>query len=119
MFLTPSTDQQELARDLMLSGALMFMGGLIVGLAVYSSRYPRITLYAHIEGTSYGGSMVVIGLLISQTKFVGDLNSRELFMIWLSQIVGWPMWLSQLAQCFWGTNQMNCIVFPVNLREVF
>ena len=93
----------------------MFLGGLIIGLAVYSSKYPRIALYCHIEGVSYGGSMITIGLLITQTKFVGQLSAWELYTIWLSQIVSWPMWLSQIAQSFWGTNKMNCIVFHLVL----
>ena len=108
----PIYDQQELALHLLRSGSAMFLGGLIIGCAVYGSKYPRITLYAHIEGTSYGGSMLVVALILSQTKFIGNLNSWELFAVWLSQVVGWPMWLSQIAQSFWGTNQMNKIVFP-------
>ena len=110
MFLFPSTTQEELSTSLIQSGSLLFLGGLIVGLLVYVSRYPRITLYAHIEGTSYGLSMVVIGLLIDTTRYVGKLNEWECYAVWVSQVVGWPMWLSQLCQCFWGTNQMNKIV---------
>ena len=104
-------DQQALSRHLLRSGAIMFFGGLIFGLTVYSSKYPRIALYVHIEGTSYGQSLITLGLLISQMAFVGHLEQRELFVIWLSQITAWPMWLSQIAQSFWGTNQMNRIVF--------
>src|SRR2546423_3781821 len=111
MFLYPSPDQESLSISLIQSGSTMFLGGLIVGLLVYASKYPRITLYAHIEGTSYGLSMVVIGLLIGTTKYVGKLSEWECYLVWMSQIVGWPMWLSQLCQCFWGTNQMNKIVY--------
>jgi ABC-type transport system involved in multi-copper enzyme maturation permease subunit len=110
MSLMPIYDQQALALHLLRSGSAMFLGGLIIGLAVYGSKYPRITLYAHIEATSYGGSMLVVALIISQTQFIGNLNSWELFAIWLGQIVAWPMWLSQVAQSFWGTNQMNKMV---------
>ena len=56
--------------------------------------------------------MVVIGLLIGTTKYVGKLSEWECYLVWMSQIVGWPMWLSQLCQCVWGTNQMNKIVYP-------
>jgi hypothetical protein len=111
MFLAPVYDQEELAYDLIRSGACMFLGGLIIGFFVHASKYPRLTSFCHVEGVSYGGSMITIGLLISQTKYVGHLNAWELFVIWLSQIVGWPMWLSQIAQSFWGTNQMTRIVF--------
>lgn len=110
-------DQQALSRHLLRSGAIMFLGGLIFGLTIYSSQYPRIALYVHVEGTSYGHSLITIGLMISQVAFVGRLERWELFVIWLSQITAWPMWLSQIAQSFWGTNQMNRIVAnPLSLH---
>jgi len=112
MFLSPPSTQSDLSTTLIQSGALMFLGGLLVGLLVYPSRYPRITLYAHIEGTSYGLAMLVVGLLVDSTRYVGTLSGWECLAIWTSQVVGWPMWLSQLCQCFWGTNQMNKIVPP-------
>jgi hypothetical protein len=118
MFLSPPSTQSDLSTTLIQSGALMFLGGLLVGLLVYPSRYPRITLYAHIEGTSYGLAMLVVGLLVDSTRYVGTLSGWECLAIWTSQVVGWPMWLSQLCQCFWGTNQMNKIVPPPSLREL-
>jgi hypothetical protein len=60
--------------------------------------------------------MITIGLLLAQTTFVGHLNTWELYTIWLSQIVSWPMWLSQIAQSFWGTNKMNRIV-SISIRR--
>ena len=110
-FLVPIYDQQELARHLILSGSIMFLGGLVIGLFVYGSKYPRLTLYCHVEGVSYGGAMITTGLILTQKQFVGNLTKGELFGVWLGQTVGWPMWLSQVLQSlFWGTNQMNRIV---------
>ena len=114
-FFVPVYDQQLLARHLMLSGSSMFLGGLIIGVLVYGSKYPRLTLYCHIEGVSYGAAMITTGLILTQTQFVGQLSKEELFGVWLGQAVGWPMWLSQILQAlFWGTNQMNRMVLIPN-----
>jgi len=110
-FLAPVYEQQGLAHHLVLSGSIMFLGGLIIGALVYGSKYPRLTLYCHIEGVSYGSAMIITGLILTQKQFVGELTKGELFVVWLGQVVGWPMWISQILQAlFWGTNQMNRIV---------
>ena len=88
----------------------MFLGGLIIGRTVYASKCPRIALYCHIEGVSYGGSMITIGLLILKKSSLGILYLRIVYHL-VEPIVSWPMWLSQILQSFWGTNKMNCIVF--------
>ena len=118
MLLAPPSDQQELAYHLVRSGACMFLGGLLYGLTVYSSKYPRLALYVHIEGVTIGGSMITLGLLTKQIEFVGTLTPWEVYIIWATQVVSWPMWFSQIAQSFWGTNKMNSIVAPSSSFEL-
>ena len=110
MFLAPANNQIDLAYDLIRSGASMFLAALCWGTTIYSSKYPRLALYAHTQGTNYGVQMIVLGLLLSRVEFVGKLTPWEVYAVWGSQVVGWPMWFSQLAQSFWGTNKMNSLV---------
>ena len=84
VMLSAIRDQQALSRNLLRSEPGMFLGDLIFGLTVYTSRYPRIALYVHVEGMSYGQFLIILGFLIPPVAFVGRLERWELFVIWFS-----------------------------------
>jgi len=106
----PIYEQEQLAFDLVKSGSWLLLLGLFWGLAIGASAYPHLALFAHKQATVIGCSMVVLGLVVKQTEWIGRLNEWECCGIWFSQVVNWPMWLAQVAASFWGTNKMTKLV---------
>lgn len=111
----PVYDQHELAFDLVKSGSWLLLLGLVWGLAIGISAYPHLALFAHKQATVIGCSMVILGLVMTHTEYIGVLGPWECFGIWFSQVVNWPTWLAQVAASFWGTNQMTKLVLLVSL----
>ena len=91
-------------RSILLHGLLLILVGLAWGLFVPLAPYPRLALTAHIQFLTNGLLLVVLaGLLLSLRHAVGGRSVRIMLLAaWLT----WPMALSEVANAWWGTNQM-------------
>jgi hypothetical protein len=110
--LSPPHDQQQLAQFLVRSGTTMFLAGLLWGFGVGVCPYPKLGLHAHSQAMAVGASMVTMGILVTHVEFVGHLSLWEIWTVWITQLLNWPMWFSQVAASFWGTKVMNDMVNP-------
>ena len=107
---TPIYDQHQLAQFLVRSGTIMFLAGLFWGFGVALCPYPRLGLLAHTQAMVVGASIITAGILVTHVEFVGHLSAREVWIVWITQFLSWPMWFSQVAASFWGTKKMNDMV---------
>ena len=55
--------QEKQARRLILLGLILFLCGLVTGLAVPLMKNPRMALSAHLEGIMNGMFLVILGLI--------------------------------------------------------
>ena len=78
--------------------------GLIWGMAISSTPFPRLALGAHIQLTAHGIMFLVAGLVILHLhQRVGRLAAIILTAApWLT----WPVMLSEMANAWWGTRKM-------------
>jgi (hydroxyamino)benzene mutase len=92
------------SRSNLCQGAVYMLGGLLWGLAVPATSYPRLALGAHLQLTAHGVMFLVAGLVISRTGIgTGTLAGRILIAApWLT----WPVMLTEMANASWGTRQM-------------
>ena len=91
-------------RRILLHGLLLILVGLVWGLFVQLTPYPRLALTAHIQFLTNGLLLVVLAvLLLGLHPAVGSRSVRIMLLAaWLT----WPMALSEVANAWWGTNQM-------------
>jgi len=94
----------ERSRRVLVHGLMLVMMGLVWGFGVPLTPYPRLALTAHIQFMSNGVLIIVMaGLLLTLPHRVGQRGvAVMLAAAWLT----WAMALSEVANAWWGTNQM-------------
>jgi hydroxylaminobenzene mutase len=63
--------QKNQSKNLIFLGVLLFLFGLIVGLAVPALANPRMAVSSHIEGVMNGMLLVILGLIWTRLKLSG------------------------------------------------
>lgn len=91
-------------RQVLIHGLALILAGLIWGFAPPLTPYPRLALGAHIQFEINGLLFVVLGILLLKLPHrVADST------VWVTVISAWLTWLmtlSEVANAWWGTNQM-------------
>jgi len=82
--------------------------GLVWGIIVPQTPYPRLALGAHIQLTGSGIMFLVAGLVIAHLNL--GIRGFSRFMFLITPWIIWPMALSEVANAWWGTSKMLAIV---------
>jgi hydroxylaminobenzene mutase len=92
------------SRQILVHGLMLVLVGLVWGLVVPNTPYPRLALGAHIQFETNGLLFIVLAtLLLALPHRVGRLSVRVMLLAaWLT----WAMALSEVANAWWGTKQM-------------
>ena len=92
------------SRQILVHGLMLVLVGLVWGLVVPNTPYPRLALGAHLQFETNGLLFIVLAtLLLALPHRVGRLSVRVMLLAaWLT----WAMALSEVANAWWGTNQM-------------
>jgi hydroxylaminobenzene mutase len=102
---------QRGSRQILIHGLLMVLIGLVWGLMVPNTPYPRLALGAHIQLVENGLLFVVLAtLLLALRHRVGP------YSVWVMVLAAWLTWsmaLSEVANAWWGTNH----VLPIAARQ--
>lgn len=92
------------SRQILIHGLLLVLAGLIWGLVVPATPYPRLALGAHIQFVSNGVLLVVLAMaLLTLPHRVGI---RSIWVMLGAAWMTWAMALSEVANAWWGTTQM-------------
>lgn len=91
-------------RHVLLHGLALVLVGLLWGLVVPHTPYPRLALGAHLQ-FEFNGIFLVI-LAIAVLKLDHNMGPRSAWVFMLSAWLMWPMALSEAANAWWGTNKM-------------
>ena len=92
------------SRQLLIHGLMLVLVGLVWGLVVPNTPYPRLALGAHIQFETNGLLFIALAtLLLALPHRVGRTSVRVMLLaVWLT----WAMALSEVANAWWGTTQM-------------
>jgi len=92
------------SRSNLRQGAAYMMVGLIWGMAVPATSFPRLALGAHLQLTAHGAMFLVAGLVILHLGLGTHGMPRRILIAgpWLT----WPVMLTEMANSWWGTRQM-------------
>jgi len=95
---------QDRSRKLLVHGLMLVMVGLVWGLFVPHTPYPRLALGAHVQLVTNGLLLIIMALLlIALPHRVGPKSAGVMVLAaWLT----WAMGLSEIANSWWGTTQM-------------
>ena len=97
-------DVQSGGRQILLHGLVLILVGLVWGLVVPHTPYPRLALGAHIQFVTNGLLLIAMGSLLRlfQPRIAG-------WAVWIMVLAAWLVWLmalSEVANAWWGTTQV-------------
>jgi (hydroxyamino)benzene mutase len=95
---------QYISRQILIHGLFLVLFGLVWGLVVPHTPYPRLALGAHIQFETNGMLFIIMALLLIKVPHNVGLKSVCVMLasVWLI----WLMALSEAANAWWGTTQM-------------
>ena len=92
------------SRQILIHGLMLVLVGLVWGLVVPNTPYPRLALAAHIQFETNGMLFIVLAtLLLALPHSVGR---KSVWVMLLSAWLTWARVLSEVANAWWGTAQM-------------
>ena len=98
------TSIQNGGRQILIHGLALVLTGLVWGFVVPMTPYPRLALVAHIQLTGNGLLFIVLAMLL--LLLPNRVGTKSILVMLASAWLTWAMILSQVANAWWGTNQM-------------
>ncbi|GDY10989.1 hypothetical protein LBMAG52_44770 [Planctomycetia bacterium] len=97
------SELSPVSRSNLRQGAIYMLVGLLWGMVIPASPFPRLALGAHIQLTAHGVMFLVAGLVILHLPFAkGDVSAKILIAgPWLT----WPVMLTEMANGWWGARK--------------
>lgn len=92
------------SRQILLQGMMMVLVGLLWGLVVPHTPFPRLALGAHIQFESDGILFIVAGVLLLALPH--RVGRKSVLVMLLAVWCTWGMALSEVANAWWGTTKM-------------
>ena len=91
------------SQQILIQGMVLVLVGLVWGLVVPNTPYPRLALGAHIQFVNNGMLFMVLATaLLALPHSVGIKSVRVMVVAaWLT----WTMAISEVANAWWGTAQ--------------
>ena len=95
-------DRFCVSRSNLRQGAVYMLVGLVWGMVIPASPFPRLALGAHIQLTAHGVMFLVAGLVILRLSIVTGSVSAKILVAgpWLT----WPVMLTEMANAWWGAR---------------
>lgn len=91
-------------KQILMQGLALILAGLLWGFAPPLTPYPRLAVGAHIQFESSGLLFVVLGILVLALPH--RIGGKSVLVLAISAWLTWLMALSEVANAWWGTNQM-------------
>ncbi len=91
-------------KQILIHGLALILAGLLWGFAPSMTPYPRLAVGAHIQFETNGLLFVVLGILV--LRLPHSIGGKALLVMVVSAWLTWLMALSEVANAWWGANQM-------------
>lgn len=91
----------ETDRRLLQLGVLLFLLGLLTGMAMPVFENPRMGLSSHLEAILNGLFLIALGLIWGRLT-LGPLGKALTF--WLAVYAGFANWIATLLAAYWGAG---------------
>jgi hydroxylaminobenzene mutase len=94
-------------RQILINGLGLILAGLVWGLVVPHTPYPRLALGAHVQFETNGMLIVIVAILL--LKLPHRVGPKSIWCIVISVWLTWLMALSEVANSWWGASQLLAI----------
>lgn len=91
-------------RQILIQGMLFILVGLLWGLAVPHTPFPRLAVGAHLQFEQSGLVFMLVGIVLLTLPH--RVGSKSLVVLLITVGLTWLMALSEVANAWWGTIQM-------------
>lgn len=88
---------------LLILGTILFLLGLLTGLALPVFRNKRMGLSAHLVGVQHGMVLWALGLIVP--KLAPATPALHATMLWSLVLGLYGLWLAMLLAAIWGASQ--------------
>jgi hydroxylaminobenzene mutase len=92
------------ARQILIHGMFFILVGLVWGLVVPHTPFPRLALTAHIQFEESGILLMVLAILL--LKLPHRVGNKSIWVMLLTVWLTWAMALSEVGNSWWGTTQL-------------
>ena len=92
------------AKQILIHGMAFILVGLLWGLVVPHTPYPRLALWAHIQFEGSGVLFIVLAILLLTLPH--RVGRKSIWVMLLSVWLTWVMVLSEVANAWWGTIEI-------------
>lgn len=92
------------SRQILIHGIALILAGLVWGLVIPGTPFPRLALGAHIQFVTNGLLFMVLATVLLALPHRVGIRS-----IWAMVVAAWLTWgmaLSEVANAWWGTTRM-------------
>ena len=92
------------SRQILIHGMALILAGLVWGLVIPVTPFPRLALGAHIQFVTNGLLFMVLATVLLALPHRVGIRS-----IWAMVVAAWLTWgmpVSEVANAWWGTTQM-------------
>lgn len=91
-------------RQILVHGLALILVGLVWGLVVPHTPFPRLALGAHIQLVTNGMLFVAMALLLLAVP--NNVGARSASLMLVAACLTWIMALTEVANSWWGTSQI-------------
>jgi hydroxylaminobenzene mutase len=93
----------QVSRSNLRQGAIYMLVGLLWGMVIPATSFPRLALGAHIQLTAHGVMFLVAGLVMLHLPLAKGGWSEKVLIAgpWLT----WPVMLTEMANGWWGARK--------------
>lgn len=102
---------QSGGKQLLLHGLSMILAGLVWGIFIPMTPFPRLALGAHIQYEVNGMLLILIALVL--LKVPSNVGPKTIGLMIVSAWLTWFMLFTETANAWWGTNQ----VLPIAAQQ--
>ena len=97
------SELSPVSRSNLRQGAVYMLVGLVWGMVIPASSFPRLALGAHIQLTVHGVMFLVAGLVMLHLP-IGKVGMSAKILVagpWLT----WPVMLTEMVNGWWGAQK--------------
>lgn len=98
-------------KQILIHGMALILAGLVWGFAPPLTPYPRLAVGAHIQFVTNGMLFMVLGILL--LALPGRVGRKAVLVMVVSAWLTWLMALSEVANAWWGANQ----ILPIAAKQ--
>ena len=94
--------EQSGSRQILFNGLALVLAGLVWGIFVPSTPFPRLALGAHVQFVENGMLLIVLAALLLTLPH--NVGHKSIVVMVTTAWLTWAMALSEVANAWWGTR---------------